>query len=365
MSELYDAVLARVGDHVDELRKQSQERRSKRPRNEAVAVSGFAASSSDAGQFVVDSDAAQLAARSVLKRERPFQKQLRAGESDAAQLAAASGDDEIAVALGGGGSSSSGARPAKREKLITVNSETVSSSDVAQLAGSDAAQLAELETGRAWLTEQLTQKQVAWYKELLDMVPLLQQRPSGRDGQAKLRAMASKLACNSRNLQRSQEAMHEACIRQWLARIRGLMTYARSGLQTNPSDASSGAGQPARSRSSGAAQALECHRRYSLWWLDCMKRLEKEIHEREKQAPETHEPEEWRRWKARLQWARGKNTETRSSMGSFTSANIYKAVREWSKNDKAWWAHHELRLRGQHSKQLHQHAYVHYNACAV
>ena len=168
MNELYDAVQARVRDRVDELRKQSQERRSKRPRNEAVAVSGFGASSSDA---------AQLAARSVLKRERPFQKQLRAGESDAAQLAAASGDDEIAVALGGGGSSSSGARPAKREKLITVNSETVSSSDVEQLAGSDAAQLAELETGRAWLTEQLTQKQVPWYKELLDMVPQLLQMP--------------------------------------------------------------------------------------------------------------------------------------------------------------------------------------------
>ena len=99
MSELYDAVQPRVRDRVDELRKQSQERQSKRLRNEAVAVSGFAASSSDAGQFAVDdgnmssatvgqdqavlasalgvssnSDAAQFAARSVLKRARPVQK---------------------------------------------------------------------------------------------------------------------------------------------------------------------------------------------------------------------------------------------------------------------------------------------------
>ena len=147
----------------------------------------------------------------------------------------------------------------KREKLVTVISGTVSSSD--------AAQLAELEAGRAWLAEQLTQKQVAWYKELLDMVPLLQQRPSGRDGKAKLRAMAGKLACFSRKLQSSSEAMHEACIEQWLARVRTLMTYARSGLQTNPAEASSGAGQPARSRSSGAARVLEGYRRHSLWWL--------------------------------------------------------------------------------------------------
>ena len=45
--------------------------------------------------------------------------------------------------------------------------------------------------------------------------------------------------------------------------------------------------------------------------------------------------------------------------------NIHKCVREWSKNDKAWWAHHELRLRGQHGKQRHESAYVHYNACAA
>ena len=63
---------------------------------------------------------------------------MRAVESDAAQLAAASGDDEMAVARGGGGSGSSGARPAKREKLMTVNSGTVSSSDAAQLAGLEA-----------------------------------------------------------------------------------------------------------------------------------------------------------------------------------------------------------------------------------
>ena len=92
MNDLYEAVLVRVGERVDELRKQSQERRAKRPRNEAVAVSGAAASSSDAGQSAVDdgnmasatvgqdqavlasglgvssnSYAAQFAARSVLK----------------------------------------------------------------------------------------------------------------------------------------------------------------------------------------------------------------------------------------------------------------------------------------------------------
>ena len=102
MSEIYDAAVARVGDRVDALRKQSQERRSKRLRKEAVAVSGFAASSSDAGQFAVDdgnmssatvgqdqavlasalgvssnSDAAQFAARSVLKRARPTQKKCK------------------------------------------------------------------------------------------------------------------------------------------------------------------------------------------------------------------------------------------------------------------------------------------------
>ena len=243
MNEVYDAALARVGDRVEELRKQSQERRSKRPRNEGAAVSGFASSSSDAKQFAVDdghmssatmgqgqaeiasgvgvlrdSDASQFAARRVLKRERPDQINLRALESDATQLAAASGEDEMAVARGGGGSSSSGARPAKREKLITANSGSVSSSD--------ASQLAEIEAGRAWLTEQLTQKQVAWYKELLDMVPLLRQRPSGRDGQAKLRSMAGKLACANRNNKASIESLHEACIQQWLARIRGLRSVA-------------------------------------------------------------------------------------------------------------------------------------------
>ena len=62
MTELYDAVQARVRDRVDELRKQSHERRTKTPRKEAVAECGIPASSSDAGQF---------AARSVLKRESP------------------------------------------------------------------------------------------------------------------------------------------------------------------------------------------------------------------------------------------------------------------------------------------------------
>ena len=239
VNEIYDAALARVGDRVDELRKQSQERRSKRPRSEAVAVSGFPSNISDAQQFAGDdrnmssattgqdqpeiasgigvsrdSDVDQFAARSVLKRERPDQVNLPAVESDAAQLAARSGADEIAVARGGGGSSSSGARPAKREKLITVNSGSVSSSD--------AAQLADIEAGRAWLTEQLTQKQVSWYKELLDMVPLLLQRPSGRDGVNQLRSMACKLACANRNNKASIESLHEACIQQWLARIRGL-----------------------------------------------------------------------------------------------------------------------------------------------
>ena len=259
VKEIYDAALARVGDRVEELRKQSQERRSKRPRNEGAAVSGFASSSSDAKQVVDDghmssatmgqgqaeiasgvgvlrdSDASQFAARRVLKRERPDQINLRALESDATQLAAASGEDEMAVARGGGGSSSSGARPAKREKLITVNSGSVSSSD--------AAQLADIEAGRAWLTEQLTQKQVAWYKELLDMVPLLRQRPSGRDGKAKLRAMSSKLACASRDNSANAEALHEACIQQWVARIRGLMMYARAGVQTNPSEAWKSSGE--------------------------------------------------------------------------------------------------------------------------
>ena len=158
-NEIYDAALARVGDRVDELRKQSQERRSKRPRSEAVAVSGFPSNISDAQQFAGDdrnmssattgqdqpeiasgigvsrdSDVDQFAARSVLKRERPDQVNLPAVESDTTQLAARSGADEIAVARGGGGSSSSGARPAKREKLITVNSGSVSTSHAAQLA---------------------------------------------------------------------------------------------------------------------------------------------------------------------------------------------------------------------------------------
>ena len=140
--------------------------------------------------------------------------------------------------------------------------------------------------------------------------------------------------------------MYEACMQQWLARVRGLMAYARSGLRTSPSEASSGAGQPARSRSSGAARVLEGYRRHSLWWLECMKRLGKAMHEREKQAPETHEPEEWSRWKLRLQWARGKHMQTRSNMGSYAPVNFQKALNEWSKSDKAWWAHHELRRTG-------------------
>ena len=98
--------------------------------DQAVLASGLGVSS--------NSDAAQFAARSVLKRARPAPKKLQAVERDAAQLAAPSADDEIAVARGGGGRSSSVARPAKREQLVTVISGTVSSSDAAQLAALEA-----------------------------------------------------------------------------------------------------------------------------------------------------------------------------------------------------------------------------------
>ena len=76
MNEIYDAALARVGDRVDELRKQSQERRSKRPRNEAVAVSGFVSSSSDAKQFAVDDRSLQPRIDMILRQLSWMRRQM-------------------------------------------------------------------------------------------------------------------------------------------------------------------------------------------------------------------------------------------------------------------------------------------------
>ena len=85
-----------------------------------------------------------------------------------------------------------------------------------------------VEAGKAWLAEQLASKQVVWYKELQDMIPLLRQKPTGRDGQATVRAMAAKLNCYSRGTNMVQ--LHAACVQQWWVRLHGLMTYARAGM---------------------------------------------------------------------------------------------------------------------------------------
>ena len=150
--------------------------------------------------------------RKPRKQER---KRSRGNASDAAQLA--------------GGSE--GARAAKREKLMRRSAEAEEAA-ATELKARDEE---ELEAGKAWLAEQLASKQVAWYKELQDMIPLLRQRPKGRDGLAKVRAMAVKLNCYSRGT--NVEQQHAACVQQWLARLRGLMTYARAGMGAGRADA--------------------------------------------------------------------------------------------------------------------------------
>ena len=484
--ELYDAVLARVRERTDELRKQDQERLPKKPRmsgsgpgagqedETSVASGSGATQDSDAAQLAArgvqgssgaglawsgdadtsvaggssassstvavqlaargvqgaliaapvagedapaviagaggarsSSDAAQLAARGVQgvaaagavdedlerKPRKQEMKRNRGNASDAAQLAEESEGAEVAMAHGGGGSSCCSARAAKRGKVMQRSAE-------AEEAASTELEVRDeekLEAGKAWLAEQLASKQVGWYKELQDMIPLLRQRPTGREGQAKVRAMARKLSCKRSGT--NIEQLHADCVQQWLARLRSLMTYARAGMGSGRSDACTAqnsdaaqlaargghgasaasltlsgdadtvvaGGSGARS-SSHAAQTVArgVRNRQSQWWLEVMRRTSRAVADLERQAPERQDAEEWRRWKSRLQWACGKPKHIGGgSRGSFAPVNTWRAVREWKCEDSAWWHHHQLGMRAEQTRRQHGHAFVHYNACVA
>ena len=60
----------------------------------------------------------------------------------------------------------------------------------------------------ALLTEQLANEK--WYQTLLDMVPPFGQKPEGRDGLAKIRAMAGTLDCRIKDV--TVEVLHANCV---------------------------------------------------------------------------------------------------------------------------------------------------------
>ena len=221
----------------------------------------------------------------------------------------------------------------------------------------------------------------------------MRQRPTGRDGKAKVKAMAAKLNCVRRGM--DMEQMHAACVQQWMARLRSLMTYARAGMSAGHADACTAqnsvvaggvhalsaaslavsgdaetvvAGRSGARSSSVAAQhvARSVRNRQSQWWVEVMRRTARAVAELEREALERHDVEEWRRWKSRLQWACGKPKHIKGpSKGSFAPTNIQRAVREWSTEDRAWWIHHQLGWRGEQTGRQHNACFLHYNACAA
>jgi len=446
MNELYDAVLSKVEERVDDLRTNSQERSAKKRRDLRTffgASSSSTHNSSDASQFaaaaLVNDAARNLPA---VENAAMFAADGRLLENESRQIAMAqcrvctsNGETHILKRLlptaanteacleGAGGASSScsgavqltaravrrkhaagppgpsrssnptqlpaqhtqkphaedaldedlhenatkkqrtcGAAGTSYDAHLAVDDDALTTAELLSNLELEARFQDEVEAGTVWLTQQLAIRRIAWCEQLLQMASLLRERPSTNETQGKVRAMAARLSV-ARGSKTSEE-LHASCLQEWLARLRGLRAYARAGVGAR--DGCSGSSDAAQLAAVIPHKDSAAHRNRSRWWLHIMGRTLKAFVELKQQAPNQLSPEDWQRWTARLRWACGARARQAATRPYVVVRPSFRPIiKEWLKNDEAWWSQHGLRIKGVQTRQRYGDDFVHYNACVL